>query len=78
MNDHEFKWIVGEVLNGSSGGIRTPDQVINSHLLYHWATEEHGKVKEDSLTAQKLELYNKAFIGMLVKNELFTNYLHSF
>ncbi len=27
-------------LSGSSGGIWTPDQVINSHLLYPWATEE--------------------------------------
>ena len=25
----------GPVLFGSGGGIRTPDKVVNSHLLYH-------------------------------------------
>ena len=36
-------WLNINVLedDGSSGRIRTSDQVINSHLLYHWATEEH-------------------------------------
>ncbi len=27
--------------NGSPDWIRTSDQMINSHLLYRWATEEH-------------------------------------
>ena len=27
--------------NGSPDWIRTSDQMVNSHLLYRWATEEH-------------------------------------
>ena len=29
-------------MNGSPGRIRTYDQLVNSQLLYHWATEELG------------------------------------
>lgn len=32
---------VVKVENGSPGRIRTDDQLVNSQLLYHWATEEY-------------------------------------
>ncbi len=54
--------------DGSPGRIRTSDQVVNSHLLYHWATEEHPFHPITKRTAK--------LVGLPKKTGFFTWFFH--